>query len=189
MKAYILLGIVFVVSLVVAWNLPTTEVMKGITAIPAIGALLGAVFQTIRDDIAHSRAERLRQESDIFNLSIASHMANVAFDKQVMFCEKYMAEVHRALETLFQEGTTKKVADHAISLAIIHRDYAAWIPKSVALNLQPFEKAILDIASKDNLIEAWRGAKERSEERSRLIDQMFNTFPDVMGFVRDVSEG
>ena len=43
-------------------------------------------------------------------------MAHTAFDKHVLFSEKYIAEVHKALVTLFRPGPTEEALRHAAAL-------------------------------------------------------------------------
>ncbi|MEZ5493011.1 MAG: hypothetical protein R3E61_00080 [Pseudomonadales bacterium] len=89
-----------------------------------------------------------------------------------------MSEVHGTVGVLFREGPTEKAMECAHKLFALKRLYAAWVPKSVSLALEPFEDAINEIGIKTHLVNALRG--ERSEDRSKAIDESFNIFANVM---------
>jgi hypothetical protein len=149
-KSYIALAVVFFLSLMMTLILPS-DIFKGLAAMPATGALLYALYQIFRDQAAFEKQKYLQRQQQIFNLGSTSHMANVAFDKHVEFCEHYMEEVHNTINTLFQEGPTTKALDHSRNLFNMKRRYAAWIPQDVALTLEPFEKAISEIGTGSRL--------------------------------------
>ena len=46
----------------------------------------------------------MEEAKNRFTVGAASHMANVAFDKHVQFCEAYSGEMFSALTTLFARG-------------------------------------------------------------------------------------
>lgn len=90
MKVYGGSGAVLLVSFIAAWLLPVAELFKGFAAVPGVGALLNVLFQLWKDERAHERAVELLHRQQDFALATASHMANVAYDKHVMFCEAYV---------------------------------------------------------------------------------------------------
>lgn len=140
-KSYVVLALVFVSSALAALVLPVGDAFKGIIATPGVVALLGVIYQLIRDNAQFERNLFLQQDQQIFNLGMTSHMANVVFDKHVEFCEKYMMEVHETIGTLFREGPSETAMQHANNLFKIDREYSAWIPKQIALQLELFESA------------------------------------------------
>jgi hypothetical protein len=149
---YIVLAIIFILSFVMVLSIPS-DFWKGIAATPAIGALIAGLFQYFRDQAAFEKQIELQRKQHIFNLGAASYMANTAFDKHVEFCEKYMAEVHETIDTLFMRGPTRTAIEHFNSLSKIHREYSAWIPKKIASQLKPFENAIHKIGTTSGLAE------------------------------------
>ena len=119
MKAYIPLIAVMVFSFGAAYFLPLEKVLLGIIATPGGLALFGALYQILRDQSAHERKIELQRRQEIFNLGATSNMANVAFDKHVEFCGKYMSEVHDTVSTLsgFKDALNKKT-DRPIFLRV-----------------------------------------------------------------------
>ncbi|HUU12828.1 MAG TPA: hypothetical protein VM182_03850, partial [Terriglobia bacterium] len=101
---YIALAVVFVASAAAAILLPVGDAVRTLTAVPAIGSLFGALLQIFRDRVAYERSLLLLEAQNSFSIGTTSHMANVAFDKHVLFCEEYVTEMFKALTTLFREG-------------------------------------------------------------------------------------
>ncbi len=177
-KTYLGLGVVVALSFLTAKALPTTEILKGIAATPGVAALIAAVYQLLRDQASFERSRYLQRQQQVFNFASTSHMANVAFDKHVEFCEKYMEEVHSTVTTFFQHGPTSKAMDHAENFLEIKKRYSAWLPKEISLRLEPFEKAVRQIGASHHLVEAL-GAQDE-DGRRKAIDEMYGTFKQVM---------
>ncbi|SEA77704.1 hypothetical protein SAMN05660420_03149 [Desulfuromusa kysingii] len=176
---YLSLSIVFVASIAAASFAPVSEFISGMIVVPGVGALVGALFQIARDSAAFEKQKHLQTDQHVFSLGASSHMSTVAFDKHVAFCEAYLSEVHETVGVLFREGPTEKAMECAYKLFALKREYAAWIPKSVALELEPFENAINEIGVKTHLVNALRGT--RDEARSKALDESYNVFANVMG--------
>lgn len=178
-KLYVCLAIVFGVSISSAAFLPISEIVSGMLAVPGVAALIGVLFQIGRDAAAFEKQKFLQADQQVFAIGASSHMSTVAFDKHVEFCESYMAEVDETIGILFREGPTAEATSCAGRLFSLRRKYAAWIPRSIALDLDPFEEAIMKIGSKTHLIDALRG--EEREARSKAIDESYDTFTNVLG--------
>lgn len=176
---YTMLGGVFLASILATWLMPVAEFIKGMIALPAVGALVGALVQIARDSSEFDRKKYLQQDQQIFSLGASSHMSMMAFDKHAEFCEKYMIEVHDTIGTLFREGPTEMAMECAQKIFGLKRDYAAWIPKSISIQLEPFENAVHTIGVKTHLVNALRGTQD--QERSKAIDESYALFSNVMG--------
>lgn len=109
-------------------------------------------------------------------------MSTVAFDKHVEFCEAYMREVHQTVSLLFREGPTHEAMDYAGKLFSLKREYAAWIPKPVALKLEPFENALHQLGTKHHLARQL-GSDDR-ETRSKAIEESYSLFSALLGLQR-----
>lgn len=171
---YIKLGVVFALSFGTAWCLPMEEAFKGIASLPAVAALIGALYQIFRDESAHARELQLQKQSHVFSLGATSHMANVAFDKHVQFCEAYLQEVDEVVRLLFIKGPTLEVSKHIANFGDLQRKYSAWIPKEMALELAPFVDTLQEIAAKTYLVNALQNADEPS--RVKAVQEMFDAF-------------
>lgn len=124
---YAALGIVIVLS-VALYRLFPVGAIQDLAAIPAIVALFAALFQILRDRLAHERALAALEVQNNFALGAMSHLANVAFDKHVSFCEEYAVEMSKALSTLFRRGPHRDVLTRASALFEIRSKWSVWLP-------------------------------------------------------------
>lgn len=169
--------------------MPVDKLFKGIASTPAIAALLGALFQLFRDQAEFEKKKYLQQQEQIFNLGATSHMANIAFDKHVEFCEKYMKEVHQTISTLFAHGPSEKVDLHLGNLIEIKREYAAWISDEIASQLEPFEKALNEVGALSGLSNSLGKSNSLGEEdqqaRKNAIKKMYQIFREILNLKKD----
>lgn len=180
-KVYVVAAIVAVVSFVAASILAATEILRGIISLPGVGALFAVLYQIVRDQAAHERALELQRKQQLFNLGIASHMANVAFDKHVQFCEQYISRMQQGLTELFQQGPTRDSLRFCGDLADTRRSFAAWITKDLKDKIAPFEDALYKIGVSNILLEHLAVG----EKRSREVEQMYQIFSEVLGLPRE----
>lgn len=174
---YVGLAAIFGLSSVVYVLLPSADFLKSLSAIPLVGSLVGALWQVLRDQAAHERQLLLQDSQNRFSIGATSHMAAVAFDKHVQFCEEYVAEVHKTLHTLFREGPTEQVFPHTAALYTIQQKYSVWLTQKIEFNLEQFEGALRKIGANDIYLKTAGGA----EDRQQRIAEMYKTFADVMG--------
>src|SRR5260370_26917350 len=144
---YATLTIVFAASLLagVFFHFFPVGIVGDLAGIPAIAALFGALFLLSRDSIAYDRSVRLGEAKNRFTVGATSHMANVAFDKHVQFCEEYTAEVNRTLTFLFRRGPHGDVLQHANALADIRTNWTVWLTPEIETQLIRFEGALRTI--------------------------------------------
>lgn len=174
---YIALAIVFVASAAAAILLPLGEMIRTVAAIPAIGSLCGALLVISRDRIAYERSLRLLETQNSFAMGATSHMANVAFDKHVSFCEEYAAEMFGALNTLFRRGPHRDALQHADSLFNIRRTWTVWLTPEIEAKLVQFEGAIRTIGAQAGLLDDVQDVPDRAE----TVRTTFATFAEVIG--------
>ncbi|MEM9216993.1 MAG: hypothetical protein AAGD25_21920 [Cyanobacteria bacterium P01_F01_bin.150] len=183
-RTYLGIASVFLASVIVTAYLPIDAVFKGIASLPAVSALAGALFQIFRDQAAYEKQLKLQQKQQYYNLAVTSHMANVAFDKHVEFCEKYMTEVHEAIFTLFREGPTQEVLNHTKKFYRLRSEYAAWLTQDISSQLLPFEETLRRLGSRAYLVKALtdKGYAERqlsaneNDQREKAIAEMWSLF-------------
>lgn len=179
-KTYISLSIVLIVSFVAALVLPMDNIFRGIAATPAVGALFIALYQIFRDQAAYEKELELQRQQQFFNLGVTSHMANVAFDKHVAFCEKYIAKVHHILLTLVREGPTEIGRDLARNLDTIRIEYDTWITEDITNSLRRFEDAVFSIGTKTHLSNVGKpdAAQKAQEEADALWGEILGDLFD-----------
>jgi hypothetical protein len=176
-KLYIALAVVFVTSLAVGVLGPFSNVVRELSAIPAVVSLFVALLQIMRDRIAYERSRLVLESQNSFAIGATSHMANVAFDKHVSFCEEYVAEMFKALSTLFREGPTRGALHHALILDGIREKWAVWLTPSLEVELERFEAAIRRIGAHAGLVEDAPGEPNRAVS----IQTMYGLFAEVIG--------
>lgn len=182
---YVVLATVFVLSLGIALLLPSLDILRWISGAPAIVALIGAILQIFRDHAQYERTLAVQRDQQHFVLGVTSHMANVAFDKHVEFCGKYIAKMQETLTTLFREGPTNECSALAIKLADIRLSFRTWLTSEIQEKILPFEHALTKIAVQHMTLES----RPVGEHRSQTVEEMYNYFTDVLGLGRIEGRG
>jgi hypothetical protein len=176
-KVYILAGVVLAISYLGASVLPTTEILRGVIALPGVGALLVVLYQLLRDHAAFERELELKRRDHLFTLSVTSHMAELAFDKSVAFSEEYLRAVYGGLLTLFATGPGDEASRLAGELQLIRRKHAPWVTAEVAKKLESFEKALSTMAANAALLKSG----VLTDENHPKILEMYNLLHSVLG--------
>jgi hypothetical protein len=172
--------IVFVASLgaVAVFHYFPVSIVGDLAGVPAIAALFGALFQLSRDRIAFERSVRMEEAKNRFTVGAMSHMADVAFDKHVSFCEEYTTAVYHAMTTLFRRGPHEEALVEAGALADIRIKWDIWLAPEVTTELGKFEGALRKIGANAMLLRDLRA----DEHRTEAIQEAYGTFAEVMGF-------
>lgn len=177
---YSALAVVGSVSFLAASLLPTTDLLRAISGFPAVIALIAAVFQVFRDQAQHEKVLATQRDQQHFVLGVTSHMANVAFDRHVEFCEKYIQRMQKGLTELFHKGPTKECLPFCIELADIRLSYRTWLTSDLQSQIMPFEEALTKIAGRNIELEGL----PVGDKRSQAVEEMHDVFADVLGIPR-----
>lgn len=170
-------------SFVSAIFLPIPDIYRGIIAIPGAGSLLGALFQLFRDQAKYEKDMHLQEKQNIFNLSVTSHMANVAFDKHVEFCEKYIGKMNEGIQKMFEKGPSEETFPNAVDLMAIRRQYAPWLQKDTVKELADLENNIAIIGISYMEI---TGDIMDDKSKNEIANQMHDIFDKVFGGSLDI---
>lgn len=100
---YIAVSLIGILSFFAGKWLPT-EFLQNLSGVPMVGALGAALFQLIRDQLKHEDDVRLQSHQQHFDVGITSHMANIAFDRHVQFCEEYIKALQVGLAEMWANG-------------------------------------------------------------------------------------
>ena len=182
---YIILAIVFALSLGTELVLPTVDILRWASSAPALVALIGVVLQVFRDQAQHEKALLIQRDQQHFVLGVTSHMANVAFDRHVDFCEKYITQMQETLSTLFREGPTRKCLELSSQLANTRLSFRTWLTSDIQNKILPLEEALTKIAGMHIELEGL----PVGDNRSQVVEAMYNTFSDVLGLSRQEGRG
>jgi hypothetical protein len=181
---YAVLAVVFAGSLVLTWFLKASGFLAQLAAMPAVIALIGALYKLALDEAEHQKRLELQHDRQTFELGATSHMANVAFDKHVLFCEEYVAGLHETLRVLMREGTSANALVQADKLVDIQRRHSVWVTPEIELQLNAFDLALRKIGST-----AWLYGKDPgAANRSGRVLEMHRLFADVVGLDQEPGE-
>jgi hypothetical protein len=159
------------------WMLPADDIFRSIASFPGSAALFGILYQVWRDQRAHERQLELQDRQQDFALGTASHMATVAYNKHVEFCEEYLQEVLTVFETLNAHGATREAAELGGSLVRLRLRHAAWLTSEIEENLKPFETALISMGAKNYALED----QLVGEHRTKIVDEIYEYFRLLMG--------
>ena len=177
---YAILAFVFVSSYAFVSLYPASTAMKIVGGMPGVLSLLGVLFQLVRDDAQYQRSILLQHDQQQFDLGVTSHMADVAFDRHVMFCEEYVSEMNETISTLFKEGPTEQALRHAGNLHRVRLKHAAWLTPKMESQLDPFEAALRTIGAAAHMYTVDPG----NANARGAVDRMHAVFSDVLGIER-----
>lgn len=161
------------------------ELLRNVIAAPGVIALLSALFQLMRDEVDYEKRLEAQRREFQFTLGAASHMANAAFDKHSEFCEKYMKELHSAVNTLYIEGETSKSFGHAGNLYTVREDYATWLTDKINSDLEEFESVLRKLGANARFINSTAGHPDHAERRALRIDANFELFARILGLAHN----
>lgn len=176
-KNYIILGVVFLLSVVVSIYLPTSEILHEISTFPAIMALIGVIYQIFRDQSVFEKQLLIQQTQNQFTIGAASHMAKAAFDNHVAFSEEYVKETYSCLETLFREAPSEMASEHARNLYKIRCKFSIWLTNDIDKHLEKFESTLRKIGAGAYILKK-EGAGALKQDS---IKEVYKLFADVLG--------
>ena len=99
----------------------------------------------------HSKEQAERQNA--FLIGATSHMATVAFDKHIGFCEEYVDAMSKELYASVRVGAKKKPPDLK-SFSRIRQKWALWLTDEIEGKLDQFEDRIPKIPSEAPVLDA-----------------------------------
>ncbi|PSU75037.1 hypothetical protein C9J21_19250 [Photobacterium phosphoreum] len=171
-KIYISLFTIAVVSFGFAFYAPIAEIFKGIVVMPAVGAMFAAIFQLVRDDAAHVRKKEILIKEQHYSLAASSHMANVVFDKQVEFSDKYASEALNAFHTLMPKQDWQEAHSFAKNLTFIRLEYMCWLTTEIDENLEEFENKLRTLGANSSYIKMPKGEGTIQDHRDEAAREM-----------------
>lgn len=176
--------VVFVLSFSLSFLIKTNELLKGFFALPAAASLFSFLYEIYRDNRAHERALELQNKQQDYVLATASHMADVAYDKHVLFCEAYISRVQSGFQELLREGPSRNALNIGRELVQIRQEHSPWLTKEIEIKLKPFEDSLIMIGAKNGLIDHL----PVGEERNSVITEVYKFFGLILGHEKPENE-
>jgi len=174
---YLVCIAVLTVSFIAAWLLPVSKVINDIAVLPGVAALMGMLYQAWRDSTVHERVLELQNKQQDFVLGTASHMAEVAYDKHVAFCEEYVARVLVGFDEMIKDGPTAETFNIGAELRSIRGKHSVWLTKEIEAKLIPVENALVEIGANESILERMTTGDERSE----IVAKIYKIFGQLHG--------
>lgn len=165
-----------IVAFLIAFYLPTTDIMRGVVAAPGILGLIAVLYQLVRDEASFERAKLIQGLQQSFGIGASSHMANRVFDKHVDFCERYLKEVQEISKALFRDGPTKEAVTFGNKLYALKLEYALWLTDEINDSLFIFEQALRELGAIQGFIDSTAGHDRYAEERQKRIPQVHENY-------------
>ncbi|ROS70932.1 hypothetical protein [Vibrio crassostreae] len=173
-RFYISLGAIAFISLCVTFAAPISEIFKGVTAIPAVGAMVAALYQLVRDNSAHERNKELNLQKQNLALASSSHMANAVFDKQAEFSDQYVKLVLKAFNELRTKTDYDEAHAFAADLTILRLEYMNWLTEEIDNNLEGFERQLRKLGANSQYIKMPKGEGTVQEHRDNAAREMLD---------------
>ena len=173
---YIILAIVGAVSFWAASFLATAAVERLLFGSPGTIALIGALYQLLRDEAQYEKNLSLQRDQQHFVLGVTSHMANIAFDRHVDFCEQYIARMQKGLSDMFITGPTMDAIVIANELSDIRLKYRAWLPAEIQDKVMPFEDGLRKIGGGSHALKHL----PQGEKRDHVVEETYDKFDEVL---------
>ena len=172
---YVVAILVLVASAWSASNITVNNLSKALFAVPGATALFSIVYKFWKDERAHERQVELQTRQQEFAFLPASHMASVAYDKHVKFCEEYLEAVNKAVFDLWAEGPNTRALGHANSLRDIRDRHTAWLTREIEEKLFPIEAALRQIGAGSHVLPL----VQPGSERSKIVDDVYGAFGKI----------
>lgn len=178
-STYLIYILVAGLSFLGSYFLSVNEFIKSIITVPGIISILLALYKSWKD-------EQLQNKQQDFILGTASHMAEVAYNKHVLFCEEYIERVENARQELFRDGPSQGSINIGRELAGIRQKHSPWLTKNIEDGLKPFEKVLIEMGAKEGLLNS--GALPVGEKRTAVVDKVYKSFGLVLGQDKPLTE-
>jgi hypothetical protein len=148
-----------------------------ITAAASFAGAALAAWMSLR--IAGQRMQHERRQEAVKRAfdSAGSHMAVVAFDKYVQFCEEYTDLFRETLRGIIQTGPHENALSYAADLSRLRTRWALWVTDEVNTLLETFEKALRQMGSDAHLSAPELAASVPN--RPEIINRMYKAFSDL----------
>lgn len=181
-KIYIVMIIIFICSVIIPLLLPNRDLVNQIAIIPGSFSLLGILYRLFLDEAKYKKELFIQHDQQTYSLGAASHMANVAFDKHILFCEEYIAAMNDIITALYTNGPTQEALKHASDLQMIKSKYILWLTPKIESELEPFEQALRKIGANAQ----YRTINDDSSKS--MIHEMYEIYSEVLAIDKDNSK-
>ena len=175
------------VSFAAAWNFPTSDLYKSLLATPGVAALFTILFQSLRDNWLHERQIELQNKQQDFILSTSSHIADIAYDKHVLFCEEYINRVQSGRKEIFEKGSSPEMLNIGGDLVRIRQKHSAWLTDAIENKLKPFENVLIKMGASENYLMR-TASREVDDKKREIITDLYRSLGLVLGHEKALND-
>ena len=120
-------------------------------------------------ELAHARAVLLSDRQNIFSMGATSHMAVIAFDKHIGFCEEYLEVTTKALQRISMAPSTPQEPLDLSGFFLVRQKWSLWLTDGIEGRLDTFESTIKAIAAGTPLVDDAGNAMSNERSVKTLI--------------------
>ncbi|HET9377526.1 MAG TPA: hypothetical protein VFO40_21305 [Chthoniobacterales bacterium] len=120
-------------------------------------------------ELAHVRAVLLSDRQNIFSMGATSHMAVIAFDKHIGFCEEYLEVTTKALQRISMAPSTPQEPLDLSGFFLVRQKWSLWLTDGIEGRLDTFESTIKAIAAGTPLVDDAGNAMSNERSVKTLI--------------------
>lgn len=175
---YLAAAAITAISFTVSLALPTDEIYRTIVATPGVASLLGVLYQVFRDQAQFEKQLIKQQQQQVFDLSISSHMAEVAFEKHVTFCEQYLRKMNEIILDLCWNGPTELTLQKTEELRTIRQYHTAWLLPDTTAKLLEVENLLAQIGI---ALQELEGDVMDDNAKAQLRQEMYRCQEQLVG--------
>lgn len=197
---YVLIAVAASGPLLLGWFTGDHDLVRRLAETPVVVGLVAFVVKMLLDanELAQERtAARHREERDdeqrrheaeraaltqqlehAFAIGSSSHMANVAFDKHVKFCEEYAEELRNTLASLLDFNRHREAYEQAKKLTDLRRQQALWLTPQMEEPLEKIERALRWIGGGHMIAD---DPKMPEAHRDEVREKVSKLFIEVLG--------
>jgi hypothetical protein len=134
------------------WPAVIASFVGSAIAVPAAAGLSSFLSNRSIERQKAQQSKELLETQNAFSMGATSHMATVAFDKHIGFCEEYVEEMSKALDALIRDGIEGPLS--ARKFFQIRQKWALWLTQEIETELDLFERAITQIGGAAQVLDA-----------------------------------
>lgn len=130
-----------------------STVVVSISGSAISGSLAAGLINFLIERTKARQSRELLDTQNAFSVGATSHMATVAFDNYICFCQDYVDEVSKALEALILDASAQEPLD-VRSFSRIRRKWTLWLTNEIDGELEQFERRVTQLGGEAPAVDA-----------------------------------
>jgi hypothetical protein len=156
-----------------AWPLVENVVGAALGGSAAVFGLSKYLGDRWLEGLRARHSTELAEMQNAFAMGTTSHMATVAFDRHIGFCEEYVEEISKALYSMIDEGPAYRPVS-ADGLLKIRQKWILWVTRDIETELDRFEDDLRRIGAAGVFLSAGGVPESNESDVKRVIAYLRN---------------